>query len=153
VAPPQPTLKGRALRHLSAREHSRVELARKLAPHTEDPDELERVLDELEARGFLSDARFVESVVHRRASRLGAARVKQELLAKGIAGEQVRAAVLQLQASEFDRAVAVWRQRFGAPATDAREHARQVRFLLARGFAADVVRRVVKTASGPDDAA
>lgn len=151
MAPPQPTLKGRALRHLSAREHSRVELARKLAPHTEDPDELERVLDELETRGFLSDTRFVESVVHRRACRLGAARVKQELLAKGIAGEQVRAAVQQLQASEFDRAVTVWRQRFGAAATDAREHARQVRFLLARGFAADVVRCVVKTASDPGD--
>jgi regulatory protein len=153
VASPQPSLKGRALRHLSAREHSRVELARKLAPHTEDPDELERVLDELEARGFLSDTRFVESVLHRRANRLGAARVKQELLAKGIAGEQVRAAVQQLQASEFDRALAVWRQRFGAPATDAREQARQVRFLMARGFAADVVRRVVKTTPDTDDPA
>jgi regulatory protein len=101
------------------------------------------VLDELQTRGYLSDARFVESVLHRRSARLGAARVKQELQAKGIAPEQVREAVQSLQGTELERARAVWGQRFGAPAADAREHARQVRFLLARGFAGDVVRSVV----------
>lgn len=150
--PAQPlSLKGRALRHLSAREHSRAELTRKLAPHTEDPDEIERVLDGLAARGFLSDERFVESVLHRRAGRLGAARIKQELQAKGVAPEQVRAAVLGLQGTELARARAVWQQRFGQPPADAREHARQVRFLLARGFATEVVHRVVKATAGDDD--
>jgi regulatory protein len=140
----QLSLKGRALKYLSAREHSRAELARKLAPHAEDPETIEPLLDELQARGFLSDARFVESVLHRRAGRLGAARVKQELQLKGIAADQIRAAVQSLQATELERAHAVWRQRFGEPAADAREYTRQARFLMARGFASEVVRRVLK---------
>lgn len=140
----QLSLKGRALKYLSTREHSRVELARKLAAHAEDPETIEPLLDELQARGFLSDARFVESVLHRRASRLGAARVKQELQLKGIAADQVRAAVQSLQATELERAHTIWRRRFGQPAADAREHARQVRFLMARGFASEVVRKVLK---------
>lgn len=148
--PPPPnhlSLKGRALRHLSTREHSRAELARKLAPHAEHEDEIEPLLDELEAKGFLSDARFVESVVHRRAAKVGLSRLKQELQAKGIDAHKVQEALQQLQPSELERARAVWSRRFGQPASDPREQARQIRFLLARGFASEVVRRVVKTAA------
>ena len=75
----EPSLKGRALRLLSQREHSRLELERKLAQHETDPGELAKALDELQARGFISEERVVESVIHRRASKLGTARVKQEL--------------------------------------------------------------------------
>ena len=89
----QPSLKGRALRLLSQREHSRTELERKLAQHEEVPGELAKALDELQARDFINDARAVESVVHRRAAKLGAARVKQELAAKGLSGEAVAAAL------------------------------------------------------------
>lgn len=138
------SLKGRALRYLSAREHSRAELARKLAPHAEDPDAVDAVLDELAQRGFLSDTRFVESVLHRRSARYGAARVKQELQAKGVDAEQVRTAVEQLRATELARARDLWQQRFGVHTSDPREQARQARFLLARGFAGDIVRRLVK---------
>lgn len=153
MPPPSSTLslKGRALRYLSGREHSRAELARKLGAYCEEAGEIERVLDELQAHGFLSDARFVESVVHRRASRMGAARVKQELQAKGLAPEQIRAAVQGLQATELARAQAVWQQRFGQPASDAKEQARQMRFLLTRGFSAEVVRQVVRGRHTDDD--
>ena len=61
------SLKGRALRHLAAREHTRVELERKLASHADSADELARVLDELQAKGFISEQRVVDSVLHRRA--------------------------------------------------------------------------------------
>lgn len=150
---PKPTLslKGRALRYLAGREHSRAELTRKLSPHCDDPADIERVLDELQARGFLSDERFVESLLHRRAGRHGAARVKQELQAKGIAPAQIREAVQGLQATELTRAQTVWQQRFGQPATDPKEQARQMRFLLARGFGSDVVRQVVRARHTEDD--
>jgi len=146
MPPTSPTLslKGRALRYLSGREHSRAELARKLSTYSEDPDEITRVLDELQARGFLSDARYVESVVHRRAGRLGAARIKQELQAKGVAPERIREAVQGLQATELARARDVWQRRFGETAADAQAQARQMRFLMARGFSAEVVRQVVR---------
>lgn len=137
------SLKGRALRYLSAREHSRSELARKLAPHAEDPSEIERVLDELTAKGWLSAERFVESVVHRRAQRFGTSRIRQELLQHGIAGEDAAAALDSLRQSEPERALEVWRRRFAAPPESPAEKAKQMRFLAGRGFSTDVIRRVI----------
>lgn len=139
----QLSLKGRALKLLAAREHSRPELERKLAPHEQAPGELAQALDELQAKGFISEQRVVESVLHRRASRLGASRVKQELQAKGVGAEAVAEAVDQLRATEVERARAVWRKKFGEPATDAAGRAKQMRFLASRGFGAEAIRRVV----------
>jgi regulatory protein len=140
----QPSLKGRALRLLSQREHSRSELERKLATHEHVPGELAKALDELQARDFINEGRVVESVVHRRASKLGVARVRQELAAKGLSGEAVAAAMEGLRETELSRAREVWRKKFGRPPEDAAEKAKQMRFLLTRGFAAEVVRCVVQ---------
>ena len=140
------SLKGRALRYLAGREHSRAELVRKLAPHEEEPGQIERVLDDLQAKGFISEERVVASVLNRRAASLGGARLRQELQAKGLDPALVRHAVAQLKDSELERAQEVWRKRFGAAPQDTKQWARQVRFLMARGFAGDVVRRVVPEA-------
>ena len=140
----EPTLKGRALRLLSQREHSRRELERKLAEHETEPGQLARALDELQARGFISEERVIESVIHRRAGKLGTARVKQELAAKGLSGEAVAEAMEHLRATELSRAREVWRRKFGQAAADPKERARQIRFLVSRGFAAEAVRRVVQ---------
>ena len=140
------SLKGRALRYLAGREHSRAELVRKLAPHEEEPGQIERVLDDLQAKDFISEARVVASVINRRAASLGGARLRQELQAKGIDAQRVRDAVEQLKDTELERAQEVWRKRFGEAALDTKQWARQVRFLMARGFAAEVVRRVVPPA-------
>lgn len=142
----QPSLKGRALRLLSQREHSRVELERKLAPHEEVPGELAKALDELQARDFINDGRAVESVLHRRAGKLGAARIKQELAAKGLSGEAVAEAMQALRETEFSRAQEVWRKKFGQTPQDPQERARQMRFLITRGFHAEVARKVVQGA-------
>ncbi len=144
----QLSLKGRALRLLAAREHSRVELERKLATHAgDDPAELARMLDELAAKGFISEQRVAESVLHRRAGRLGAGRVLQELRGKGLDEELLAQAATCLRATEFERAREVWRKKFDAPAADAAGRARQMRFLAARGFEAEVVRRVLRDAA------
>lgn len=137
------SLKGRALRYLAAREHSRAELERKLAPHEEKPGQLAQVLDELEAKDFISEARLVESVINRKAARFGAARVRRELLGKGLGAELVADAMDGLKATELSRAREVWRRKFGEPAADAAGRAKQMRFLAARGFGGDVIRRVV----------
>jgi len=140
------SLKGRALRYLAAREHSRVELERKLAPHEETPGQLAQVLDDLEAKDFISEARVVESVINRRAARFGAARIKHELLTKGLSAERVAGAVAGLKGSELERAREIWRKKFEGPAPDAAARAKQMRFLAARGFGGDVIRRVVSQA-------
>ena len=139
----QISLKGRALRLLSGREHSRAELEKKLRAHEETPGELAQALDELQAKGFINEQRVVESVIHRRAARLGAGRVKQELQAKGISAEAVAEAVQALRSTELQRAREVWRKKFGEPATDTAGRAKQMRFLASRGFGAEAIRRVV----------
>lgn len=139
----QPSLKGRALRLLSGREHSRAELERKLKSYEEEPGSLARALDELQAKGFISEQRVIESVVHRRAAKLGTARIKQELQGKGLDPAAVSAALVGLKATEYERALAVWRKKFGVPPVDAPAAAKQMRFLAARGFGGDVIRRVV----------
>ncbi len=143
--PPRPrSLRARALAALARREHSRAELARKLTPHAADPDELNRLLDALEADKLLSDARFVEVLARSRGERFGAARVKQELRTHRVDDELLRATVDELKATEFARARAIWQRRFGMPAADVAERAKQMRFLAGRGFAESVVRRVVR---------
>ncbi|MEJ6021453.1 recombination regulator RecX [Ramlibacter sp. PS4R-6] len=142
-AKPQLSLKGRALRYLSQREHSRAELERKLAKHAEQPEEVARVLDELQARGFIDHQRVADSVVHRKAGKLGALRLKQELQSLGIEPALVAAALATVKATEWERARDVWRRRFDEPAKDAGDRARQARFLLARGFPGDIVSKVV----------
>lgn len=139
----EPSLKGRALRLLSQREHSRLELERKLSAHETEPGTLAKALDELQARGFISEERVVESVIHRRAAKLGTARVKQELQAKGLSPEAMGEALEQLRSTELERAREVWARKFGEPATEPKEKARQIRFMVSRGFAAEVVRKVV----------
>lgn len=137
------SLKGHALRLLSQREHSRAELVTKLAGREEEPGQLQSVLDELQAKGFISEERVIESVIHRRAGKLGTARIRQELQAKGLPPEAMAQAIEQLKGSELERARAVWAHKFGEVTTEPKERARQVRFLMSRGFAAEIVRKIV----------
>ena len=148
------SVKGRALRYLSQREHSRAELERKLARHVQDsPDTsaqalIAQALDELTARGLLSDTRAAESVLVGQGQRYGSHRLKATLQDKGLAPELVSAILAMAHASELDRAREVWRRRFGTAPADAAERARQMRFLAGRGFDGDTIRHVVK---GDDD--
>jgi len=147
---PAPSLKGRALRLLSTREHSRAELQRKLEPFEQLAGTLEAVLDELQAKGFISEQRVLESVVHRRSAKFGATRIRQELLAKGLEPEAVAQAVQQLRQSELARAREIWRKKFDEPPADAAERAKQMRFLAGRGFDGETIRRVVSGAADED---
>jgi len=146
-----PSLKARAVGYLSRREHSRSELARKLSAHCEDPAEIEAVLDTLQREGWQSDARYAQSLVHRRAAKQGTARILQELRQHGVASEQVTELRDDLRRTELERARAVWRKRFGGqlPATPA-DRARQQRFLAARGFTHEAIRAVLGK-GGPDE--
>ena len=101
------------------------------------------MLDWLTVNRYLSDARFVESRVNARGARYGNLRIRQEL---GRHGALLDAATAErLRESELARARAVWARKYGgAPATMAAERARQIRFLVGRGFSADIIRRVVR---------
>lgn len=167
----QQSLKARALQLLSQREHSRLELRRKLLAHagkfqacaaaqgeattpddaastrrappsTQTLDEVDALLDGLAASGLLSEARFVETRVRSRVARHGNLRIRQELAQHGL--ELSPAEAQALQESEFTRAREVWARKFSALPGDAAERARQMRFLASRGFSADVIRKVLR---------
>lgn len=138
-----PSLKARAIAILSRREHSRLELQRKLAPHANDPQELEQVLNDLERENWLSNQRFAQSLVNRRASRHGSSRIVQELRQHGLADDAIADLNQQLRSTEIERARVVWEKKFGQAPVDAKSYAKQFRFLASRGFSAECLRRIL----------
>lgn len=141
--PSGPSLKARAIGFLSRREHSRHELARKLQSHAPDPDALEHLLDELARDNWQSDQRFVQSLINRRAPRQGILRITQELRQHGIADQYINDVEQSLRDSEVDRAKDVWEKKFNTRPANTKDYARQYRFMMARGFSADCVRRIL----------
>jgi regulatory protein len=144
LAAPTLSLRARALKALARREHSRRELQARLQPFADDPDELEPLLDDLEKRGWLSEARFVEQLTTVRRRRFGAARIIHELREKGVSDASLAAAQSRLKNSEVEAARAVWKKKFGSLPTTLVERAKQSRFLASRGFSAEVVHAVLK---------
>lgn len=141
----------RAVAALARREHSRAELARKLGRAVEaDARTIDATLDRLQADGVLSDERFAAALARSRSARFGSARIRQELRQHQLPDDLMRATLAQLSDTEFGRARAIWQRKFGRPAADQHERARQMRFLAQRGFATDVIIRVVKGQSRPD---
>ena len=137
-------LKARALRHLARREHSRDELARKLAPHAESPEILEGLLRELESKKQLSNERFAEVRAHWLERKYGAAKIRQDLKAKGVAAEIVDRVSSE---SERERALTILKRKYREPATTREERARRARFLQGRGFSYDTIRSVLAVES------
>ena len=156
---PELSLRTRALQYLARREYSRAELRGKLLPHIQaDADfeqafdssghvNLDALLDDLTARGWLSDARAATQLIHAKRSRFGTQRITHELRQKGIAEELISAALPALKESELEAARDVWQRKFGIAPKDDKEKARQMRFLQSRGFGFDVIFRVLRSES------
>jgi regulatory protein len=145
------SLKARALRYLSAREHSRLELARKLSRYAQENDDVEALLDALEAAKLLSQARFSESLVHRRAARFGNNRIFSELQSHGIDGEMLTDIKAGLAQDELARACEVWHKKFSHPPADAAERAKHMRFLQQRGFSHGTIQAAMRSISEKKD--
>ena len=147
--------KSRALGYLSRREYSRAELSRKLMPYVEEVEALRQLLDGLERDGWLSDARFADSVVHRRVDRFGTDRITDELRRHGVDGDLIGRIAASLRGSEAQRARAVWEKKFGVLPSTLTERAKQARFLVARGFSrhaiAELFRGDVNALFGEED--
>ena len=129
---------------LARREHSREELKRKLGGAETVPGELEALIDEFERQGWLSEHRLADQAVVFARGRYGSRRVLDQLGQKGVTGEPLARATDALKAQELESAQAVWQKRFGRPAADLAEKAKQARFLAARGFAPEVIQQVLK---------
>lgn len=137
-------MRQKAIALLARREHTRAELSRKLAPHGTQ-DEIDAVITQLQSTGLQSDVRFAEAFLRAKVGRLGPARLRQTLRQKGVDAETVDA---QIEAAdlpdELHQVHEVWARKFGTAPTDAKEWARQARFLQSRGFSSSVIRRLLK---------
>lgn len=145
------SLRARALQYLARREYSRAELRGKLLQHAQadaaesaQPAQLEALLDDLTARGWLSDARAVTQFVHAKRGRFGTQRILHELHQRGIAENLIAEALPELKETELETAREVWRRKFGTPPQDAKEKARQMRFMQSRGFSMEVIFKVLR---------
>jgi regulatory protein len=136
-------LRGQALRLLARREHTRAELQRRLTD-SDNAEEVSALLDQLEASGLLSDARFAESYLASKASRFGSSRLRHELRTRGVATALIDQALATPAQDELERAREVWRRKFETAPADAREYAKQLRFLQSRGFSTDTFRCLLK---------
>jgi regulatory protein len=134
-------LKARALRHLARREHSRAELQRKLLPFAESQQLLEGLLSELEGRKLLSNHRFAEMRAHVLARKYGAAKIRQDLKAKGVPEDIVDGVSAE---GELERAAAILQRKYRSAASTREEKAKRVRFLQGRGFSSDVIYRLIR---------
>ena len=140
-------LKARALRLLARREHTRAELARKLAPEADSPAALEALLGQLEARKQVSDERYAEARVHQLSRKFGALKVRRELVAKGVEREVAERFAADAEKSDLERACSILSRKYRTRATAPNERARRARFLQSRGFSADVIRRSLALAA------
>jgi regulatory protein len=149
---PKPvSLKARAVDLLAQREYSRQALQEKLLSEQASAEDVAQALAQLEARGLVDDTRVAETLVNRRAGKLGSMRLRQELQAKGLSADVVADTVAALKDSELVRALTIWQKKFGVVATDAATRNRQARFLATRGFSGDVVRQVVAGLANSED--
>lgn len=140
-------LRARALRLLARREHSRAELARKLAPRAESPEALGDLLDSLEHKKQLSDARYAEARVRQLSRKYGAARIRQDLKANGVGGDLIDGVSGE---GELERARAILDRKYRSPATTREERAKRMRFLQSRGFSFDIISELVSRKDASD---
>ncbi|MCW5576658.1 MAG: recombination regulator RecX [Burkholderiales bacterium] len=147
----EPSLRARALRHLARREHTRHELALKLAPHAGSEAEVAQILDDFTQRGWLSEQRAAEQIVHARRGRYGPARIRRDLEAKGVPAEAAAGVLAALKDGELEAARAVWKKKFRMPPVDAAERVKQMRFLLGRGFGSEVIVKLFRGVGDDDE--
>lgn len=142
----------RALRYLAQREYSRLELKQKLSihAHSSAPDALAVVLDKLEQNGFLSAERVVEQIIRTRRSRFGSQRIVHELKEKGIEEHLIHSVLPSLKETELAAAFKVWQKKFGLPPNNREERGKQMRFMMSRGFSAEVMQQVLSQAGEED---
>jgi regulatory protein len=140
-------LRARALRLLARREHSRAELGRKLAPRAASPEALQSLLDSLEQKQQLSNARFASERARVLSRKFGAARIRLDLKSKGVGEEIIDSVALD---GEAERAAAILARKYRSSATTREERARRMRFLQSRGFSHDTIRRLLSSDADDD---
>ncbi|MFY9315261.1 MAG: regulatory protein RecX [Burkholderiales bacterium] len=130
-------LRARALRLLARREHTRQELEGKLQPHAGSSEQLQSLISGLMQKNQLSEERYAEERARRLSRKYGAARIRQDLKAKGVPEELV--ARFSSPEDELQKAKSILERKYRTPAATREEKAKRMRFLQSRGFSSAVI--------------
>jgi regulatory protein len=149
--PLEKSLRQRALEYLGKREYSYTELGQKLKAYADDGDDIPALLEDFKARGWLSDERFTEQIVHARHTKFGSAKIAHELRGKGVADHLIADAIEQVKDSELNNATEVWRKKFKHGPQNREEWAKQARFLQSRGFGFDMIKKVLNATEAEEN--
>lgn len=133
-----------ALRLLARREHSTLELRRKLELRGFTAARVTGALDRLQDESYLSDERFAGSLTRHRVDQgYGELRIRAELAQHGLGGSAVDRALAELNLDWVERALRQCRRHFPGPPESDTEIARMLRHLTQRGFPLAVARRAL----------
>jgi regulatory protein len=130
-------LRARALRLLARREHSQQELERKLSARAGSSEALRTLVSELKTRNQLSEARFAEERARWLARKYGAAKIRQDLQAKGVPEELI--ARFASPQDQLQKAREILERKYRSPAATREEKAKRARFLQSRGFSSEII--------------
>ncbi len=133
---------------MGKREYSYVELGLKLKTYLDEGEDFElitTILDDFKTRGWLSDARFTEQIVHARQAKFGVSKIAHELRQKGVSQELVETAIEQVKVNELANAKEIWQKKFKAAPSNRDEWAKHARFLQSRGFGFDIIKKVLSS--------
>ncbi len=135
-----------AVRLLSRREHSRVELYDKLKQKGYNPIEIKNALEECQRLDLQNDYRFVEIYSRSRIRQgYGPLKISQELSSKGVDKELIHQFLQQEEDNWLAYALDVWQKKSkGQFDLSFEELQKQQRFLLYRGFGMDTIAQVKK---------
>lgn len=142
-AQPAKSLRQRALEYLAKREYSYTELGQKLKAYADENDDIPALLEDFKSKGWLSDKRFTEQILHARQAKFGSAKIAHELREKGVADHLIADAIEQVKDNELANATEVWRKKFKTGPKNREEWAKQARFLQSRGFGFEVIKKVL----------
>ena len=147
---PERSIRNTALEILSRREHTRLELARKLKAKEFSSNEIDELLVNLEREGLQSDARFTESYIHSRSKRgFGPLRIKYELQQRGISSDLVDTHVDFNDQVWLQNSYREYEKKFGVHSVKStQDQAKCMRFLQSRGFTNDIIRKTIDEFSG-----
>ena len=143
-----------AWRALDRRERTVAELAGLLAGKRVEPAAIETVVGELCEQGYLDDAGYAQRFAadRRRLDGWGAERIERRLLALGVDGELVAAAVgEQDRDGELTAALELLARRFPAPPQTPRERDRALGVLLRKGYGLELAHDALRHHAGVRD--
>ena len=132
-----------AISLVARREHTRLELTKKLIVRGFERGDVDTLLNDFEEKGWLDERRYIDIFLRAKRCRYGSLKLIRELEVRGISRDLIEEVRPGIQSGELDAAQGVWQKRFGVQPKNSTELAKQIRFMQSRGFEQEVIKSVV----------